>query len=128
MLDSCKRLQNSLKHSIRFYCVFPSLKQQFIAYHVHIAFLNFTSSDKLSRVYSNSCCSCSLEPEIIKIGQSSHRMYSNTIQNFQESTTILNACTKKSGNLLKHHIIKISCSGLKNTNLMQHFLYVGLVE
>ena len=28
-------------------------------------------------------------------------MYSNKILNFQESTTILNACTKKSGNLLK---------------------------
>ena len=30
-----------------------------------------------------------------------HKMYSNDIVNFQESTTILNACTKKSGNLLK---------------------------
>ena len=28
-------------------------------------------------------------------------MYSNNIVDFQESTTILNACTKKSGNLLK---------------------------
>ena len=27
-------------------------------------------------------------------------MYSNNIVNFQESTTILNACTKKFGNLL----------------------------
>ena len=27
-------------------------------------------------------------------------MYSNNIVNSQESTTILNACTKKSGNLL----------------------------
>ena len=39
--------------------------------------------------------------EIIKIDQSSHKMYSNNILNFQESTTILNAGTKKSGNLLK---------------------------
>ena len=51
-------------------------------------------------MYSNCCCSCSFEPEIIKIGQSSHKMYSNNIVNFQESTTILNACIKKSGNLL----------------------------
>ena len=51
-------------------------------------------------MYSNCCCSCSLEPEIIKIGQSSHKLYSNNIVNFEESTTILNACTKKSGNLL----------------------------
>ena len=28
-------------------------------------------------------------------------MYNNNIVNFQESTTILNACIKKSGNLLK---------------------------
>ena len=28
-------------------------------------------------------------------------VYSNNIVNFQESTTILNACTKMSGNLLK---------------------------
>ena len=35
-----------------------------------------------------------------KIGQSSHKIYSNKILNFQESTTILNACTKRSENLL----------------------------
>ena len=46
-------------------------------------------------MYSNCCCRCSFEPEIIKIGQSSHKMYSNNIVNFQESTTILNAHTKK---------------------------------
>ena len=51
-------------------------------------------------MYSNSCCSCSFEAEILKIGQSSHKMYSNNILNFEESTTILNACTKKSENLL----------------------------
>ena len=28
-------------------------------------------------MYSNSCCSCSFEFEIIKIGLSSHKMYSN---------------------------------------------------
>ena len=32
-----------------------------------------------SRVYSNSCCSCSFKPEILKIGQSSHKMYRNNI-------------------------------------------------
>ena len=47
------------------------------------------------RVYSNSCCSCSFKPEIIKIGQSFHKMYSNNILNFQESTSIVNAYTKK---------------------------------
>ena len=53
-----------------------------------------------SRVYFNSWCSCSFGPEILKIGQSSHKMYSNNIVNFQEFTTILNACTKRSVNLL----------------------------
>ena len=51
-------------------------------------------------MYSNCCCSCLFEAEILKISQSSHKMYSNNIVNFHESTTILNACTKKPGNLL----------------------------
>ena len=33
-------------------------------------------------MYYSSCCSCSFEAEIIKIGQSSHKMYSNNILNF----------------------------------------------
>ena len=87
---------------------FPSLKQNFIAYcsskvssrpdcifEIHQLWqLGF------SRVYSNSCYRCSFEAEIIKIGQSSHKMYSNNIVNFQESMTILNVHTKKFGNLL----------------------------
>ena len=60
-------------------------------------------------MYSNCCCSCSFEREIIKIGQSSHKRYSNKILNLQESMTILNSCTKKkkSGNLLKTPRINI---------------------
>ena len=46
------------------------------------------------RLHSNSFCSCSFEAEIIKLGQSSHKMYSNKILNFQESTTILNTRRK----------------------------------
>ena len=83
---------------------FPSLKQNFIVYRSSkmsdcIFEIHQLWQSGFSRVYSNCCCSCSFEPEIIKIGQSSHKMYSNNIVNFQESTTILNACTKKSGNL-----------------------------
>ena len=86
-----------------------SLKQNFIAYRSSkvssrpdcIFEIPQLWQSGFSRVYSNCCCSCSFEREIIKIGQSSHRIYSNNILNFQESTTILNACTKKSGNLLK---------------------------
>ena len=87
---------------------FPSLKQNFIAY----SFSNVVShpdcifeihqlwQSGFSKVYSNCFCSSSFESEIIKIGQSSHKMYSNNIRNFKESMIILNACTKKSGNLL----------------------------
>ena len=83
----------------------PSLKHNFIVYHSCsrpdcIFEIHQLWQSGFSRVYSNCCCSCSFEPEIIKIGQSSHWLYSNNIVNFQESTTILNACTKKSGNLL----------------------------
>ena len=81
---------------------FPSLKQNFIAYHSSkVSFrpdcifeIHQRWQSSFSWVYSNCCCSCSFEAEIIEIGQSSHKMYSNNILNFQEST-ILNACTKK---------------------------------
>ena len=88
--------------------LFPSLKWNFIAYHSSkvssrpdcIFETHQLWQSGFSRVYSNSYCSCSFEHEIIKIGQSSHKMYINNIVNFQESMTILNACTRKSVNLL----------------------------
>ena len=58
-------------------------------------------------MYSNSSGSCSFVPELIKIDQSSYKIDSNNLLNFQESTTILNACTKKSGNLQKAPRISI---------------------
>ena len=87
---------------------FQVLKQNFIAYNSSkvssrpdcIFEIHQLWQSGFSRVYSNCYCSCWFEPEIIKIGQSSHKMYSNKILNFQESMTILNASTKKSGNLL----------------------------
>ena len=87
---------------------FSSLKQNFIAYRSFkvssrpdwIFEIHQLWQSGFSRVYSNCCCSCSFEAEIIKIGQSSHKMYSNNILNSQEPRTILNACTKKSGNIL----------------------------
>ena len=94
---------------------FPSLKQNFIAYRSSkvssrpdcIFEIHQLWQSGFSKVYSNCCCSCSYEPEIIKIGQPSHKIYSNNIVNFQESTAILNACTKKkSGILLKAPCIK----------------------
>ena len=92
-----------------FVAFFPSLKQNFIAYCSSsvssrpdcVFEIHQLWQSGFSRVYFSCCCSCSFEPEIIKIGQSSNKMYSNNILNFQESMTILNACTKKFGNLLK---------------------------
>ena len=96
--------KSSLKYSIRFCGIFSSLKHNFIAYHSSkvsdcIFEIYQLWQSGFSRVYSNCCCSCSFEPEIMNIGQSSHKMYSNNILNFQVSPIILNACTKKSGNL-----------------------------
>ena len=88
---------------------FPSLKQNFIAYRSSkvssrpdsIFEIHQQWQSGFSRVYSNFCCSCQFETEIIKIGQSSHQMYSNNIVNFEESTTILNACMKKIWKLIE---------------------------
>ena len=106
MQDGPKALWSIPYVSAAFY---PSLKQNFIAYHLSkvssrpdcIFEIHQQCQSGFSRVYSNCYCRCSFEPEIINIGQSSHKMYNNDILNYQESTTILNACTKKSGNLLK---------------------------
>ena len=96
--------KSSLKHSIHFCGIFSKFKTEFIAYHSSkvssrpdcIFEIHQLWQSGFSRVYSNCCCSCSFEHEIMKNGQSSHKMYSNNIVNFQESTIILNACTKKS--------------------------------
>ena len=71
---------------------FLSLKHNFIAYHSSsrpdcIFEIHQLWQSGFSRVYSYCGSSCSLEHEIIKIGQSSHKMYSNNILNFQNSTT-----------------------------------------
>ena len=99
--------KSSLKNSIRFCGIFSSLKQNFIAYRSSKVssrpVCNFEIyqlwQSGFSRVYSNFCCICSFEPKIIKLGLSSHNLYSNNLLNFQESTTILNACTKEVWNL-----------------------------
>ena len=110
MPDSCKMVekQSEAFHTFLWH-FFPSLKQNFIAYRSSkvswrpdcIFEIHQLWQSGFSKVYSNCCWRCSFEPEIIKISQSSHKIYSNNIVNFQESTTILNACTKKSANLLK---------------------------
>ena len=100
MQYAAKTVGNILYVSVAF-C--PSLKHTFIAYRSSKVWSRpdcIFEQSGFSIVYSNCCCSCSFEPEIIKIDQSSHKMYSNIIVNLQVSMTILNACTKKSGNLL----------------------------
>ena len=105
MQDALKAVWSIPYFSVAF---FPSLKQNFIAYHSSkvsscpdcIFDIHQLWPSGFSRVYSNCCCSCSFEAEIIKICQSSHKMHSNWIPNFQESMTIPNAGTKKSGTLL----------------------------
>ena len=116
MLDSCKMVekQSEAFHTFLWHAFFPSLKQNIIAYRCskvssypdYIFEIHQLWQSGFSKVYSNSCCSCSFEPEIIKIGKSTHKMYSNNILNFQESTIFLNPCTKKSGNLLNAPSIK----------------------
>ena len=102
--------KSSLKHSIRF-CgiIFSKFKQNFIAYSSSkvssrpdcIFEIQQLWQSVFSRVYSNCYSSCSFEPEILKIGQSSHKMYSNNMLNFQASMTILNACTKRVWKLIE---------------------------
>ena len=68
--------KSSLKHSIRFCGIFPSLKPNFIAYRSSkvssrpdcIFEIHQLWQSGFSMMYSNCCCSCSFEPEIIKIG------------------------------------------------------------
>ena len=101
----------------------PSLKQKFIAYCSSkvssrpdcIFEIHQLWQSGFSRVYSNSCCSCLFEPENIKIGQLSHKMYSNNILNSQESTTTLNACTKSLETYWIHHV-KMLLLFLSNNN------------
>ena len=54
-------------------------------------------------------------------------MYSNNILNIQESTTILNACTKKSGNLLSaSHIFVYDNNNLyKNKGTTDNYNMIG---
>ena len=99
MQDSWKAVWSIPYISVAF---FSSLKQNFIAYRSsklsshpdYIFEIHQLWQSGFSRVYSNCCCSCSFQSEIIKISQSSRKICSNNIVNFQVSTTILNACAK----------------------------------
>ena len=118
---------------------FPRLKQNFIAYRSSKVSDCIFANHQLwlsgfSRVYSNCYCSCLFEPEIIKIGQSSHKMHSNNILSFQESTTILNAHTKKSLETYHMHLACImsnlaglSCSKVSLTIMLSNCIQLKIV-
>ena len=94
MQDALKALWSISYVSVAY---FPSLKQNFIAYRSSkvssrldcIFEIQQLWQSGFSRVYSNSCCSCSSKAEIINIGQSSHKMYSNNILNTQDNFNCL---------------------------------------
>ncbi len=68
----------------------------------HIAFLKYTSCDNQALVGCIPIAAVAVHLNLKskkKIGRSSYKKYSNNILNFQESKTISNAHTKKSGNL-----------------------------
>ena len=83
-----------LKYSVRFCGLFSKFKTEiYCISHSKVSSrpdcifeIHQLCQSGFSSVYSNSCCSCSFDPEIIKIGQSSHN---------KSLTTILNAWTKK---------------------------------
>ena len=111
MLDSCQMLQKQSEayHTFLWH-FFQVYNRNFIAYRSSklssrpdcIFEIHQQWQSGFSRVYSSCCCSCWFEAEIIKIGQSSHTMYSNNILNFQESTAILNACKKSLETYWRH--------------------------
>ena len=117
--------------------LFPSLKQNFIVYRSSkvssrpdcIFEIHQLWQSGFHRVYSNCCCSYSFEFEIVKIGQSSHKMYSHNIPNFQESTTILNACTKTVWKLIEctTYITSNTSRGCSR-GVMVNALYCEIVE
>ena len=104
VLDSFKMLQKQFEAFRTF--LWPSLKHNFIAYRSSkvsdcIFEIQQQWQSGFSRMYSNCCCSSSFEPEIIKIGQSSYKTYSNNILNFK-------CLYKKYGNLLNAPRIYLS--------------------
>ena len=91
MLDSCKMVekQSEAFHAfLVFFSKFKTILLHIVLLKCQIVFLKFTWCDNQALV------GCIPIPAVAV-----HKMYSNNILNFQESTTILNTHTKKSGNL-----------------------------
>ena len=105
---------------------FPSLKQNFIAYHSSKVSSRPDCIFEIHQLWqSGFSIPIAAEPEIIRIGQSSHKMYSNNIVNFQGSTTILNAHKKKVWKLIWiHFVIGINLLNMADKGLMSVCLCV----
>ena len=100
--------KSSLKHSIRFCGIFPSLKQNFIAYRSSkvsdwIFEIHQLWQSGFSRVYSNSCYCYLFEAEIIKIDQLSYKIYSNNFKCLYK---------KSLETYWRHHILLIEINSL----------------
>ena len=127
MQDGWKAVWNIPHVSVAF---FPSLKHNFIAYRSSkvsdwLFVIHHLWQSGFSRVYSNCCCNCWFEPEIIKIGQSSYKMYSNNILNFEMSTTILNTHTKKVWKLIVCTLYNVVFLYLQIKNIQHHwYIYI----
>ena len=79
-------------------------------------------------MYSNSYCSYKFAPKQEKIGQSSHKEYSNNILKHLEFTAIINACTKKVWKLIEctsYHFHFFSIATQSYTEKKMAKLYSG---
>ena len=118
MLDSCKIVekQSEAFHTFLWH-FFPSLKHNFVAYCSSkvssypdcIFEIHQLWQSGFSRVYSNSCCSGSFEREIIKIGQSFHKMCSNNVLNLSRVYNNSKCLYKKSQETYwRHHVFVLT--------------------
>ena len=91
-----------------------------------MAFLKFTSCDNQVLVGCIPIAAVAVHLNLkSKIGQSSHKMYSNNIRNFQEFIKMLNNCAKISGNLLNAPCMSgVVCEWHWITLSFFHYIYI----
>ena len=89
---------------------FPCLKQNFIAYRSCKVSSRPDCIFEIHLLWQSGFVGCISIPALAvhsnlkSKNQSSHKMYSNNLQNFQEFATILNACTKSLETYWMHHV------------------------
>ena len=108
--------KGSLKHSICFCGIFPSLKQNFIAYRSSkvsscpdcIFKIYQLWQSGFSRVHSNSCSSCSFEPEIIKFVSHLIRCIATTYWIFKSLRQFWMPVQKSLETYQRHHVLVLN--------------------